>query len=152
MVMSRWDPFADLVSLREAMSSLFDQSFVRPTRGAVPEKAAARVLPIDLYERENDYVIRAYVPGAKADDVEINADQGTLIIKARIPGERDTDEAKSYKWLISELVRGDVARAIAHPARIDMAKIEAGCENGILTVTVPKAEEVKPKKITVKEK
>jgi len=152
MVMSRWDPFADLVTLREAMDRLFDQSFVRPGQTGTREMTGARNMPIDLYERNGDYIIKAYLPGVKAEDVDINADQGTLTIQAHVPGEAEREEAKNYKWLVNELGYGDVARTVTLPSVIDAGKIDATVENGILTVTVPKAEEAKPKKIKVKGK
>ena len=151
-MVNRWDPFADLVSLREAMDRLFDQSFIRLGRGILPELAGARTMPIDLYERDGDYIIKAYLPGVKAEDVDINVDQGTLTIKAHIPGEAEREEAKSYRCLTSELSYGDVTRTIALPAMIDAGRIEATVENGVLTLIVPKAEAAKPKKITVKAK
>jgi len=152
MVMSRWDPFADLVTLREAMDRLFDQSFVRPGQTGAREVTGARSMPIDLYERNGDYIIKAYLPGVKAEDVDINADQGTLKIQAHVPGEAEREEAKNYRWLVNELGYGDVVRTVTLPSVIDAGKIDATVENGILTVTVPKAEEAKPKKITVRAK
>ena len=152
MVMRRWDPFTDLVTLREAMDRLFDQSFIRPGQTGAREVTGARSMPIDLYERNGDYIIKAYLPGVKAEDVDINADQGTLTIQAHIPGEAEREESKNYKWLVNELGYGDVVRTVTLPALMDAGKIDAAVENGILTVTVPKAEEAKPKKITVKAK
>lgn len=148
----RWDPFADLVTLREAMDNLFDQSFVGPRRPALAEGAGERAMPIDLCEREGDYVIKAYVPGVKAEDVNLNVDQNTLTIKTHIPGDAESEEAKNYKWLTRELGYGDISRSINLPNPIDADKVEATVENGVLTVTVPKAEEVRPKKIEVKGK
>jgi len=152
MVMNRWDPFTDLVTLRQAMDRLFDQSFVRSGQTGAREVTGARSMPIDLYERDSDYIIKAYLPGVSAEDVGINADQGTLTIKAHIPSEAEREEAKNYRWLVNELGYGDVVRTVILPSMIDASKIDAAVENGILTVTVPKAEEAKPKKITVKAK
>jgi len=152
MVMSKWDPFTDLVTLRQAMDRLFDQSFVRPGQTGVREMTSASSMPIDLYDRNGDYIIKAYLPGVRAEDVEINADQGTLTIQAHIPGEAEREEAKNYRWLVNELGYGDVVRTVTLPSMIDAGKIDATVENGILTVTVPKAEEAKPKKITVRAK
>lgn len=152
MVMNRWDPFADLVTLREAMDRLFDQSFVRPARIGIQEVSGVISMPIDLYERNGDYVIKAYLPGVRAEDVSINADQSTVTVQAHIPGEMEREEAKSYKWLVNELGHGDVVRAVTLPVPIDADKIDATVENGILRVIVPKAEQAKPKKIAVKTK
>lgn len=152
MVMSRWDPFSELVTLRDAMGRLFDESFVRPGQAATRETAGARTMPIDLYEKEGDYIIKAYLPGVKAEDVDIGADRGTVTIKAHISGEAEREEAKNYNWLVNELGYGEVVRTITLPALVDAGKIDASVENGILTVSIPKAEEAKPKKITVRAK
>ncbi len=151
MVMHRWDPFGEIVSLRDAMDRLFEQSVVRPQRIAgTSGLAGARMMPVDVYEKDSDYVVRAYVPGVKAEDVEIGAERETVTIKAHIPGEAEKQDARSYRWLAAELGYGGVVRIVTLPAPIDASKIDARVENGILEVVVPKAEEAKPKKITVK--
>lgn len=153
MVMQRWDPFGDIVSLRDAMDRLFEQSVVRPQRTASePSLAGARMMPVDVFEKDSDYVIRAYVPGVKAEDVEIGAERETVTIKTHIPGEIESDESRNYKWLAAELGYGDVVRMVTLPMPINSSGIEAAVDNGVLTVVVPKAEEAKPKKITVKQK
>ncbi len=153
MVMQRWDPFGDIVSLRDAMDRLFEQSVVRPQRTpSEPSLAGARMMPVDVFEKDSDYVIRAYVPGVKAEDVEIGAERETVTIKAHIPGEVESDESRNYKWLAAELGYGDVVRMVTLPMPINSSGIEAQVDNGVLTVVVPKAEEAKPKKITVKQK
>ncbi|NLE95408.1 MAG: Hsp20/alpha crystallin family protein [Dehalococcoidia bacterium] len=153
MVVQRWEPFSDIVSLRDAMDRLFEQSVVRPAR-ALPETgvAGARLMPVDVYEKDSDYVVKAYVPAVKAEEVEISAERETVSIKVHIPGEVEKEDAKSYKWLASELGYGDVVRVMTLPMPIDASKIEAQVENGVLTVVIPKAEEAKPKKIVVKSK
>ena len=150
MVLQRWDRFGDIVSLREAMDRLFEQSVVRPQRGAgTASPTSAKMMPLDLFEEESDFVLKAYVPGVKAEDVEIGAERETVTIKAHIPGEAEKEEAGAHRWLADELGYGDVVRTVTLPAAIDAGKIEASVENGVLIVIVPKAEEAKPKKIAV---
>jgi len=150
MVIQRWDRFGDSVSLREAMDRLLEQSVVRPLRGAgMQVLAGAKTMPIDLLEDDSNYMLKAYVPGVKAEDVEIGAMRETLTIKAHIPGEAEKTENDTYRRVVDELGYGDVVRTVTLPAPIDAGKIEAGVENGVLTVTVPKAEEAKPRKIAV---
>jgi len=153
MIIQRWEPFGEGVSLRDAMDRLFEQSVVRTHKAeGSAGVAGARLMPVDAYEKDSDYVIKAYVPGVKAEDVEISAERETVTIKAHVPGEVEKDEAKSYKWFAAELGCGDVVRVLTLPVPIDSSKIEAQVENGVLTVVVPKAEEAKPKKIAVKSK
>jgi HSP20 family protein len=136
------------------MDRLFEQSIVRPQRAAASSggAAGARLMPVDVYEKDGEYVVKAYVPGVKAEEVEISAERETVSLKAHVPGEVEKEESKSYKWFAAELGCGDVVRVLTLPAPIDAAKIEAQVENGVLTVVVPKAEEAKPKKIVVKSK
>lgn len=152
MVMNKWDPFTDLVTLREAMGRLFDQSYVKSGQAGSRETAGTRNMPLDVYEKDSGYTIRAYLPGVKAEDVDIDVDNNTMTIKAHIHSELEQEESRGYKWLLNELGYGDVGRSIAMPSPINAGKIEAVVENGILTLTVPKAEEAKPKKIAVKSK
>jgi HSP20 family protein len=153
MAMERWDPFNDIVSLRDAMDRLFEQSVVHPQRMAGRQSlAGAKVMPVDLFQKGADYIIKAYVPGVKAEDVQISSERDAVTLKAHIPGEIETDEARGYRWMVDELGYGDVLRTLVMPGPIDAAKIEATVENGVLTVLVPQAEEAKPRKIQVKAK
>ncbi len=153
MVMQRFEPLSDGVSLREAMERLFEQSVVCPDGFAGSESIpGAKVMPVNVYEEDSGFVIRAYVPGVKAESVEVGAEGGMLTIKARIPGKVEGGDAKAGRWLVGELGYGDVARTLTLPAPIDAVRIEANVEDGVLTVVVPKAEEAKPRKIVVKAK
>lgn len=153
MVMQRLEPYSNIVSLKDAMDRLFEQSVVRRHEaGEAAGLAGARVMPVDVYEKDSDYVIRAFVPGVKAEDVQIGVEREMVTIRVHVPGEVETEEAKSYRWLAAELGYGDVTRMLTMPAPINAAHIEAQVENGVLTVVVPKAEEAKPKKIIVKAK
>ena len=150
MVLQRWDRFGDSVSLREAMDRLVEQSVVHPRVGAGASlPAGAKTMPVDLLDGDSDFVLKAYVPGVKAEDVEIGAVRETVTIKAHIPGEAEKEGAGGYRWLVGELGFGDVVRTVTLPAPIDAGKIEASVENGVLMVIVPKAEEAKPRKIAV---
>ncbi len=151
MAVQRVNPFTDLVSLRDAMDRLFEQSFVSPEGGSMPGRASGS-MPVNLYEKDETFYLQAYLPGVSADEVEINVDQNTLNLKTRMPSLLEKEEAKNYRWYITELGFGDVSRTITFPSLIDAGRIEASQENGVLTVTVPKAEEAKPKQIKVKAK
>lgn len=152
MGISRWDPFTDLVTLREAMGRLFDQSYVGSVQTGTGETAGTRNMPLEVYEKDGDYIVKAYLPGVKAEDVDIDVDNNTLTIKAHIPSELEHEESRNYKWILNELGYGDIGRSISMPSPINTGNIEAAVENGVLTLTVPKTEEAKPKKIAVKAK
>lgn len=147
MVMRRVNPVSDLLSLRDMMDRLFEQSLLQPGRRAAE---AVGVMPIDLYEKDDAFILKAYLPGVKADDVAISVDQNTVMVKAHISADGEKEEAKNYRWIVNELGWGDVARAVTLPAAFEADKIEAVVDNGILTLTIPKAEEAKPRQIKVK--
>lgn len=149
MITIKTSPFTNLVSLRDAMDRLFEQSFVSAGQTADQEKASY-TMAVNLFEKDEAYYLQAFLPGVKADEVEISVDQNTLNIKARIPGEVEKEGAKDYRWYISELGYGKLSRSITFPGLIDAERIEASQDNGVLTIVVPKAEEAKPKQIKVK--
>lgn len=147
---SRWDPVNDLVSLREAMNGLLEESFVRPGRG--PAVAAGPAgLALDVRETPEAFSVTASVPGVAAEDVDITVLGDTL----RIRGERK-DEAEQQdeqgRWLIRERRFGAFERTVTLPATLRSDAAEATFEDGILTISLPKADEAKPRSIPVRGK
>ena len=147
MTINVWRPFSDMLSLREAMDRLLESSFVRP--GSYEEQPEA-TLPVDMYETEDNLVIITRVPGVNPDDLEITATEEALTIKGHLGSEAETEEAQSWRWLRRELWTGDFQRVIPLGTRVQLDKIDAHFERGLLTLTLPKAKEVKPKNIKVK--
>lgn len=148
----RWTPFEEMVSLREAMDRLFDESFVRSYRsnaGTNGSVAMAR-LPIDLYETDDQLTLKARLAGINPEDVDITIEDGDLVIKAELRSDAALDEAKDWSWYRHELYHGAVGRRISLPTLVQSDKVEATFRNGELTLVLPKAEEVKPRSIQVK--
>jgi HSP20 family protein len=144
----RWEPFRDLISLREAMDRLFEESFIRPRAGWLAP-LGAEGLAVDMYETDQDVVIKSSVPGVKADDIDITITGDTLTIK----GETKTEEkVEKANYIRQERRYGAFSRSVTLPTSIVAEKAKAEFENGVLTLTLPKAEEVKPKAIKVKAK
>ena len=144
----RWEPFRDLISLREAMDRLFEESFIRPRIGW-PAPLGAGALAVDMYETDQDVVIKSSVPGVKTDDLDITITGDTLTIK----GETKTEEkVERANYIRQERRYGAFCRSLILPTTIVTEKAKAEFENGVLTLTLPKAEEVKPKTIKVKTK
>jgi HSP20 family protein len=142
----RWEPAREMMSLRDAMDRLFDDAFTRPLslRGdgwSVPA--------IDMYQTDDEIVVKAALPGIKADEVQINITGDVLTMKGEVKHE---EERKEKAWHIREQRYGSFERSIALPTAVVSDKTKAEFENGILTITLPKAEEVKPRTITVKAK
>ena len=141
----RWEPAREMMTLREAMDRLFDDAFTRPISMTGSLSAPA----IDMYQTDEELVVKAAVPGMKSDDVQISVTGDVLSIKGEV---RLKDENKDKAWHIREQRWGSFERALALPTDVISDKAKAEFENGILTITLPKAEEVKPKTITVKAK
>ena len=140
----RWEPAREMMTLREAMDRLFDDAFTRPLSLS---SNAWSVPAVDMYQTDNEVVVKAALPGIKADEVQINITGELLSLKGEVKQENETKE-KAYH--IREQRWGTFERSIALPTQVVADKAKAEFENGVLTITLPKAEEVKPKTITIK--
>ena len=142
----RWEPFRELMSLREAMDRLFEESFVRPWRLMPFEFGTPAV---DMYQTDEAVVVKASLPGVKPEDIDISVTGDTLTIR----GESKTEEeVKEENYLRRERRFGSFCRSVTLPGGLLTDKAEANYTNGVLTLTFPKAEEVKPKSIKVRTK
>lgn len=144
----RWEPFRDLVSLRDAMDRMFEESFVRPW-ARWPVFAEESVLPVDVYETEDAVVVEAPVPGVKAEDVDVSITGDTLTIKGESKFEKKVEREN---YIRQERRYGSFCRAVTLPGGLKTDKAEAEFQNGVLSITFPKSEEMKPKSIKVKVK
>jgi HSP20 family protein len=133
------------MSLRDAMDRLFEESFVRP-RGALSPMGLSE-LALDVYETENDVVINAAIPGIKPEDIDIAITGDTVSIKGELKQETKVEKANYYR---QERRYGAFSRAVSLPVPISADKAEATFKDGVLTLTIPKAEEAKPKTIKIK--
>lgn len=141
----RWEPAREFMTLREAMDHLFDDAFTRP----LSLRDGWSVPAVDMYQTDEEVVLKASIPGFKAEDVQINITGDILTLRGEMKRE---EEKKDKAWHIREQRWGSFERSVAMPTAVVADKAKAEFENGILTVTLPKAEEVKPKTITVKAK
>lgn len=142
----RWEPAREMMTLREAMDRLFDDAFTRPLSLSTNSWS---VPAVDLYQTDDEIVVKAALPGIQADEVNINVTGEVLTIKGEMKHE---DEVKEKAYHIREQRTGSFERSIILPTDVVADKAKADFENGILTITLPKAEEVKPKSITIKTK
>jgi len=146
--LTRWEPMREIVTLREAMDHLFDDAFTRPF-GMTDGRHTSSIPAIDMYQTDNEVVVKASLPGIKADDVQINMTGDLLTIKGEM---KQADEGKSKNYHIHEQRWGAFERSVRLPISVVSDKAKAEFESGVLTVTLPKAEEVKPRLITIKAK
>ncbi len=141
---TNYDPLRDLMSLREAMDQLFQQSVVAP-HSMGDGRRTPRAVPIDLYQTKDAYILQASIPGINPADVEITLDGNTLTIRGET---KPTAGVEGY--MIQERRFGPFERTLQLDLPIQGDKVDASFNNGVLTLTIPKAESVKPKKIQVK--
>jgi HSP20 family protein len=144
-VLNKWEPVSDIVSLQDEMNRLFLDFFGRtPGRRLVGDSLWAPVM--DIEETKDDIIIKAEIPGMTKEDVKIQV-SGDIIT---ISGERKREEEnrdKTYHRI--ERSYGQFQRMITLPGEVQSAKAKASYENGVLTIKLPKSEEVKPKEISI---
>jgi HSP20 family protein len=144
MSMQRWEPFRELMSLREAMDRLFEESFVRP--GGLLGMRGESALAMDMYQTADDVVCKVALPGVRPEDVQLTISGDTLTIRAEI---KPDPNIKQEDYLLQERRYGPVSRTVTLPVPVQADRAEATFENGILTIRLPKAEQVKPRQIRI---
>jgi HSP20 family protein len=144
MAIEHWDPFHEAVSLRDAMNSLLEESFVRPI--GVLEGGGPASLPLDLSETDNEFVIKASLPGVKPEEVQVTVKGDTLTIRGETKAE---EEKKGQHWYLRERRFGAFQRSVSLGSPVDADRATAHHEHGVLTLTLPKVEEARPKQIKV---
>ena len=147
--LTRWEPVREMMTLREAMDRLFDDAFTRPFSLTREGGSTWSSPAIDMYQTDNEVVVKAALPGFKPEEVQINVTGDILTIKGEVKHE---EEKKDRSWHIREQRWGSFERSVRLPTGVISDRAKADFQNGILTITLPKSEEVKPRTITVKAK
>lgn len=142
----RWDPFRHMNALRSEIDRYFDEPFLR-TPSVWQHEGVAFSLALDVAEDDQEYLVKASLPGVAPEDIEITLNENTLTISGKMTQEEERED-KNYH--LRERRFGSFARSITLPSTVDADKVEAVNENGVLTLHLPKVEAVKPKKIAVK--
>ena len=142
-MLTRWDPFQEMLNLRRTVDRLFDNAspdheWGQPTMWG---------LAIDVVENKDEFIVKASVPGINPDDLDISYADDSLTIKGEI---KSDNEVKENQYHFRERRFGSFARSISLPTKIKGDAIEASYQNGVVTLRLPKAEEVKPKRIAIK--
>ena len=139
---TQWDPFREMVNLRDAMDSLVNNALVRPFYGN--QGSTTGYLPVDVFEGTDSFVIRASVPGMKPEDLHVSVTGNVLTIEGQIkPAEENA------RYYTRELWWGNFTRQITLPSTVNTDSVQTDYTNGILTLTLPKKEEAKPKRIEI---
>jgi HSP20 family protein len=144
MPMERWNPVSEMVGLREAMERLFQDSFVRA--GQALASVSGEQVAVDVLDAGDRYLLRASLPGVGPDDLDVTA-QGNLVT---IHAERRAEEdVAGQQWVLRERRTGAFERSVTLPMAVNAEEASAHFEHGVLTLTLPKAEEARPRQIHV---
>jgi HSP20 family protein len=142
---TRYDPFREALSLRNAMDQLFEQSFVRPSWGLSGVQGVG--VPMDVYETEQGYQIQALLPGVRPQDIDLSVQQNSLTFKGQFHPMIKPDQ--KVNWLLQEIGSGSFERSVTFPKPIDVNQITTSYEQGVLTISVPISEASRPRKISI---
>lgn len=140
---NRWEPNTGL-ALRDAMNQLFEESFVRPFF-PTGNGNSHQYLPLDIFETDENFVVKAFVPGVPADRLDITTRQNTVTIRA----EQAPESQDGARYYLRERPSGTWLRSFELPTPIQADQIDARLENGVLILTLPKAPEAKPHKVRI---
>jgi HSP20 family protein len=145
MAVVKWDPFRDLLSIQDRMNRLFEQTLSR-SRSEEGIAASTWTPAVDIYETPETIVLKAELPGLSREDIEIQIRDNALTLKGE---RRFAKDVQQENYLRIERAYGAFQRSFTLPATIHQDKIRAVFRDGVLELTLPKAEEAKPKKIAI---
>jgi HSP20 family protein len=143
-MLTRWDPLREMMILRKSMDRAFDRDY---TLAPSAWKSFTWSVALDVVESEDEFLVKASLPGINPDDLDITFSDDTLTIKGEVEEE---DEINETHYHLRERRQGSFSRSIRLPSGIEADAIAANYENGVLELHLPKTEEVKPKKIAIK--
>jgi len=145
MAVVKWDPFRDLLSIQDRMNRLFEQTLSR-SRSEEGIAASTWTPAVDIYETPETIVLKAELPGLSREDIEIQIRDNALTLNGE---RRFAKDVQQENYLRIERAYGAFQRSFTLPATIQQDKIRAVFRDGVLELTLPKAEEAKPKKIAI---
>jgi len=141
---SNWSPFDQLTRLRDEMDRMFATPFTELSRGGQFFNQWAPAL--DLYEDKDNVFVKAEIPGMKKEEIEVSLHENALTISGERKLEQKHEEAENYR---SERFFGRFTRSVVLPVAVESDKVKASYKDGILTISLPKSEQAKPKQIEV---
>lgn len=141
----RWDPLREVSEVRSLMDRAFDDFF---SRTPVTYDGIG-LIDVNMLQTDDDVIVKASIPGVKPEDISISVSGDTLTLRGEI---KEDQEFKDANYHIREMRQGSFARTMTLPVKVDSDKAKAEFENGVLSLTLPKAEDIKPKTITIKAK
>lgn len=145
--LAAWPSFSELSSLRNEIDRLFDSPLGE--LGRVSDFFSGGAPALDISEDKDNFIVKVELPGMKKDDIDVSLHDGNLSISGERKSEKKSEETQVYR---SERYFGRFQRTVALPAPVAADKVRGDYKDGVLTVTLPKAEEAKPKQINVQTK
>jgi len=141
-MMTRYEPFNNRLSLREAMDRLFEESVVAPFGGLIQTTS---IMPVDLYETDDAFVVNAFMPGLTPEDLDITVQRQVVTIH----GQAKAEDLNGLRPLVRERPAGAFTRSFSLPVPVDADRVQAELTNGVLRLTLPKSDAVRPHRIQI---
>ena len=146
MAIARWNPYRDMVTVRDEMNRVFNEFFGRGGQDEGAWYAGAWSPPVDIYETDEALIMKAELPGFSKDDISIELKENTLIMRGE---RRRQDEVKEGNYHRMERVYGVFQRSFLLPTTVEQDKVKASYKDGILELHLPKVPAAQPKRIAV---
>ena len=143
MNLIRWDQLQELVAMNNLRNRTLNDAYTARTEDAF----GAWAPPVDIFEKHDDLVIRAEIPGMQKEDMDVRIENGVLTLRGERKQDTEVEEENAYRL---ERVYGTFTRSFSLPTTVDAAKVTATYKDGILEVSVPKAETARPKQVEIK--
>jgi len=147
MAITRWDPLRELSMMQDRMNRMFDDAG-RGWRTDEPSSTTTWSPAVDIYETENEITVHAELPGVERKDIGLNLEKNVLTLKGERRFEKETKQENYHRI---ERAYGGFSRSFSIPAIVDEERIRAEYKDGILKISLPKKEQVKPKQIQIAE-
>ena len=148
MMLQRWDPFMELRRIHSRLDRplpVFNPAINAASNGAGRREWS---IPLDIVQGEDNYVVRASLPGIDPENIEVSIDHGVLTIKGRTEAEAE-DQREDGNYMVRERRSGSFIRSLRLPDTVDADQANPNFDNGVLTITLPKVESKKVKHLTV---
>lgn len=142
-MLTRWDPFRDLLTLQNRLNQAISET---PNRWNADDAYGAFTPPVDIFEKGDDLIIRAELPGVDREDIDVRVEENTLVLQGERKPDNEVETGKAYRM---ERAFGTFSRRFSLPTTVDPTRITARYVDGVLEIRLPKAEEAKPRKISI---
>lgn len=142
MAMEPWNPWREMMNMRDVMDRMFQDTLVRAGSGFLGRGS----IPLDIQETDNGYEVEAALPGVRPEDVQVTVQDDTLTIRGEVKGQ---EERSGQNWITRERRSGSFYRSVTLPAAVDVDHATASFEHGVLRLKLPRSAQAGPKQIRI---